>query len=751
MRRRALLAVVALLGAASAAHAANFTVSNTADTGNGSLRDAIDDANTSTDASNTITFNLPANSVITLATPLPAIESETLILDASSGPGVTIDGSGGNPFLTNMATTPSVSFRNISYADGAIDFSFDQLTLDGAGNTSLDANLTATGVGGDFLLLKTGAGTATLPAGRTLSLSGGLSGVGEALIDQGGFVVNGTLTADDVTASPGTTLVVNGALTATDSVVVNSTTFDLNGTVTAASLLVGPATLFTGTGGGITSDATLQGVVSPTTTTGTLGVTGNLTFGSASLLDLDLESGTAGDRISATGNVTVQPGARIVFRTDPTDFTAPETFQVVSGGAVTGAFALGSDYAFLDESFSGCPANQICLTLAPNGLTLSDFAFTPNQQRVANQLDAAAVGATGDLADALDAINRSNAEELPEVLDAVGGESLTAFATGRQILAERTSRALHRRTRDGAWGDARAFYLSPIEKPSLLDELFHVGAWLDAFGLYGTLDGERGEAEVQTLLGGGTLGVDAWLGERLVGGLAGGYSRIDLDLDDRVAEAYGDAIQGALYAGYVDPRGYLSAYGRYAYTFQDSSRRISSTDLHRTAHASWNAQDFGAGVEAGLTLLSIGRVGLQPIAGFDWVRLDDESFDEHGAGSLGLDVDPETLDSRTARFGGRLFGSVVMSNLGILVPELRAFWQREYGDRERVLDARLIGAPQVGPSGVRGPELPSEVVILGLGWGVHLGQNLTVTVDYDALFDSDRVEHQGNLAARWLF
>ena len=190
-----------------------------------------------------------------------------------------------------------------------------------------------------------------------------------------------------------------------------------------------------------------------------------------------------------------------------------------------------------------------------------------------------------------------------------------------------------------------------------------------------------------------------------MGGLAAGYARIDLDADDRDAQSYGDAIQGALYAGFTDPRGYVSAYGRYAYTFQDSSRRIDVAGLHHSAHASWDAQDFGAGAEAGLTILSFGGVGLQPIAGIDWLRLDEESYRERSAGTLGLDVDPETLESTTARFGGRLFGSVVMSDLDVLVPELRAFWQRGYGDRERELDARLIGAPALTSIGVRGPEL----------------------------------------------
>jgi fibronectin-binding autotransporter adhesin len=773
VRLRALLALVALLGAADAAQGANFTVNNTADSGAGSLRQAITDANAATDASNTIVFSLPASSTIPLATPLPDLEPQTLVFDAASGPGITIDGAGGNPFLSNMATTTSVLMRNVSFTDGSIDFAFDQLTLESNADTTIDANLSGTGVSGDFVLHKTGAGTATISTGRTMTLAGGLSGVGQALIDQGGFVVNGTLVTDDLNASSGTTLtvgtggainaantvtvnstalIVNGALNGANGVTVNSSTFDLNGSLSGASVLIGPSTLFTGNGGSITGNTTVQGTVSPTTTAGALAVAGNLTFAPTSVLDLDLQPGPA-DRIQVTGGtVTVQPGARLVFRTDPTAFAAPQTFPVVTSGApVSGAFTLGSDYAFLSETFSGCGANDVCLTLAPNGLGLSDFAATPNQQRVASQLDAASAGATGDLADALDAINRSTAAELPDLLDAIGGEPLTAFATGRQILGERTARALHRRVRDGAWGEARAFYLRPLEQPSLLDELFHVGSWLDAFGVYGRLDGNTGEAQVQTLLGGGTLGVDAWLGDRVVGGVAAGYSRIDVDLDDRVAQGYGDAIQGAMYAGYTDPRGYLSVYGRYAYTFQNSSRRIQSTELHRTANADWNAQDLGAGVEAGLTVLSIGRVGLQPIAGFDWLRLDDQSYHESGAGSLGLDVDPKTLDSRTARFGGRLFGSVDLTGTGVLVPELRAFWQKEYGDRERVLDARLLGAPQVGPSGVRGPEMPADVVILGLGWGVHLGQNLTITLDYDALLDSDRVEHQGNLAARWLF
>ena len=170
-----------------------------------------------------------------------------------------------------------------------------------------------------------------------------------------------------------------------------------------------------------------------------------------------------------------------------------------------------------------------------------------------------------------------------------------------------------------------------------------------------------------------------------------------------------------------------------------------------TAHADWDAQDYGAGAEAGITLVSFRGFALQPIAGVDWLQLTEESYTESDAGSLGLIVDPETLDSTTARFGGRVFGRLDMGDAGVLVPELRAFYQHLYGDRERVLEARLSGAPGLTSIGVRGPELPRENLLLGVGWGVIVSEYLTVSFDYDAVLGSDRVEHQGNIAARVVF
>ncbi len=71
------LAVVSLLslrpGAVPVVHAATFTVSNLNDAGTGSLRQAIVDANATTEAADTITFAARLTGTIALGSQLPEI------------------------------------------------------------------------------------------------------------------------------------------------------------------------------------------------------------------------------------------------------------------------------------------------------------------------------------------------------------------------------------------------------------------------------------------------------------------------------------------------------------------------------------------------------------------------------------------------------------------------------------------------------------------------------------------------------
>lgn len=112
----ALLGVVAL---PSAAFAASFSVTSTADAGSGSLRDAIAlaEANAGPD---TITFALPAGSVIQLLSLVTV--TEALTLDGSGTPGLVITGQGGVGTFPLLILSPAAVNQ---------DFSFNDLIFDG--------------------------------------------------------------------------------------------------------------------------------------------------------------------------------------------------------------------------------------------------------------------------------------------------------------------------------------------------------------------------------------------------------------------------------------------------------------------------------------------------------------------------------------------------------------------------------------------------------------------------------------------
>src|SRR5438132_474984 len=104
------LFAVAFCCATSALLASTFTVTNTNDSGAGSLRQAILDANANAGA-DTIAFNIPSSGVqtITPATPLPAITDP-----------VTIDGYTQTPCASNSAPCSQPNTLALANGDNAV-------------------------------------------------------------------------------------------------------------------------------------------------------------------------------------------------------------------------------------------------------------------------------------------------------------------------------------------------------------------------------------------------------------------------------------------------------------------------------------------------------------------------------------------------------------------------------------------------------------------------------------------------------
>ena len=313
------IAGLAVLGVAAfpttAMAATTYSVTSTADAGVGTLREAIAFANANPGA-DTITFALPANSVIPLLSTVTITDG--LTLDGSGTPGLDITGQGGLGVYVLLLVVPAVADQ---------DFSFNNVIFDGtAGSTP----------GWQGVAIGTSFG-----AVNNLARSLVLTRITGRNIDSAGF--EGPVLFD-FAMQPG------GPVTITDSTFTNnlSTASTLNGggavyirgtsglvtvtgsTFTGNTARSGGAIFFEGAGGGV---ATVS-VASST-------FTGNTANGAASVPASDGDGGAIAANI--VGDVTI------------TASTFSGNTASVNGGAVAiGSLALTtSQVSIATSSFLG--------------------------------------------------------------------------------------------------------------------------------------------------------------------------------------------------------------------------------------------------------------------------------------------------------------------------------------------------------------------------------------------------------------
>ncbi|HEX2911578.1 MAG TPA: right-handed parallel beta-helix repeat-containing protein [Chloroflexia bacterium] len=113
---------------AGVAHAASFTVTSTADTGPGSLRQAILDVNAAGVGPHTITFSLPPSAVISLASALPALTASQVTIGPATG-------------CASGGASPSALTLDLTGAGAGVS----AFTLNSDGNTIQGLNFQASG------------------------------------------------------------------------------------------------------------------------------------------------------------------------------------------------------------------------------------------------------------------------------------------------------------------------------------------------------------------------------------------------------------------------------------------------------------------------------------------------------------------------------------------------------------------------------------------------------------------------------
>ncbi|MDZ7791045.1 MAG: choice-of-anchor D domain-containing protein [Xanthomonadales bacterium] len=152
------VAVALGLGSSQIVSAAEFTVTNTDDSGAGSLRQAIDDANTSGDASNTIVFDAGlTGETITLASVI-FVENNSLTIQGPGPQELIIEQEGHVLSLRSSAASVAISGLTLRHTDGSTSiesplFSHSpSLDIDNVHFRGESAGVTNFGYGGGCLI-----------------------------------------------------------------------------------------------------------------------------------------------------------------------------------------------------------------------------------------------------------------------------------------------------------------------------------------------------------------------------------------------------------------------------------------------------------------------------------------------------------------------------------------------------------------------------------------------------------------------
>ena len=140
---------------------------------------------------------------------------------------------------------------------------------------------------------------------------------------------------------------------------------------------------------------------------------------------------------------------------------------------------------------------------------------------------------------------------------------------------------------------------------------------------------------------------------------------------------------------------------------------------------------------------------IEPTAGIGWTLLDQDSFDETGAGAVSLAVDDRTENSLRTHLSLGASKLFKLSESVTFLPEVSAGWAHEYLDDDRGLTARFIG--QAPSFKVTGDDPSRDTLLIGGRLTLFLDDRLSIFTDFSSGIRSDGSVFGGALGARLRF
>jgi len=434
---------------------------------------------------------------------------------------------------------------------------------------------------------------------------------------------------------------------------------------------------------------------------------------------------------------------------------------LTAAGGVTGKFyedyAPGSTLWPYLTSRASLAYQPGSVKLVISSVPSATYALTPNQKAIASALDNA-LGSPANLGEVEAEVQQmTDASALRSSLDALSGEAHATFATldlEQQNAFVDSFFGRLQGIRTGKEGGELALSgqkLATTESMQLNDtaaERKPWGAWARGYGTFGNLESDGSAAGADFTLYGASAGLEFQICPKLLAGLGLGYSHNDARVDERSSTARVDAGQVAAYGTFGSGPIFLDGVLAYSYLQTDTERRLNIGATQQTASADYAGNAFSAALNGGYAWRR-GCCEITPSLGAAYTHLSQDSFQETGAGYLGLSAGAIDLDSLRSRLGLRLSTEIGKGKRVRLFPELQARWEHEFLDQNAILDAQFLGGG--GTFLVRGLRLDRDTGVVGGGFTVAVGKSIQAFAGYDTRLNAQLVSHtvSGSVTFRW--
>lgn len=764
-RRRALLAgtAVAALVLSQTALAFDFIVTNNADSGTGSLRQAIIDANVSFGSHN-ILFSID-NQTITLASDLPALQNNITIDGGTNntvaGSNFGLSVSAGTTVLQSLSNTYSgptnlnagtlrANWVNIFSANSdhvvasgaTLDLnSFNQTirSLSGNGNVALGSGTLT--LGGNSLTplyfygAISGTGGVSLQGSQEFRLYGINDYSGATTISSGAFRVIGALTQSDITVDAAGTLTGGGSVR---NVVMNG------GQIIPGLGFVGSS--LTVNGNLVMNGGTYRASISPTAVSSAI-VNGTATLG----------------------------GAALQLSFNPGNYTTRKVSILSTTGGVTGGFSSISSNAPAGLRVNVfTEGNDVFLSMLA-ALAVDIGSLSTNQQNVAHALNTY-FNNGGALPPAFVTLFGLSGDALKNALTQASGEPGASMSSSTFMAWQQFFNLVFdpfAGNRSGYGGGARAFAptdadvqseavrlayaaVAPKEAPAMATKAALHGPAESRWSVWGGGYGGSAKTEGNAQIGshdttsrayGFALGADHKLTPDTLIGFALGGGGTSFGLDQGLGGGTSDMFQASVYARQNWGAAYLM--GAFGYGWQDFTLtrtvNIAGTDK---LQADFDAHTLAGRAEGGWRFGSPFG-GMTPYAAVQVVSLDLPDYTERavsGADDFALSYAGRIHTQTRSELGTRLDYAMPLPD-ALLTLRGRAAWAHAFGD-DRIANVGFLALPGTAFT-VNGAQPDADSLLVSAGAELSFRNGISLTGSFEGEFSGNTRSYAGKGAVRY--